>query len=257
MWPTSRTRGGFAFSTMATGLRLHQPEEQLVSPSPHPPRKGALRGCAHAQHGGCVGRARPSAPPGPWLSPAPIPAIPRPRTLPSSHSPRERSLRLPLCCPDLSEPRARHGPPARSRALVTTSRRCSHWSARGWRGSRRGRGSDQLFPELHNNKRTRTGRRPPGHDRSTGAGPPLPQRRSAHVSAGGRAAVGAPSRTALPARTCGCRLARSVTPADPALHPRSAPLVAPSRSVWLLALGGCRRRPRAPDAWSRTVAAAL
>lgn len=174
---------------------------------------------------------------------------------------RERSLRLPLCCPDLSEPRARHGPPARSRALVTTSRRCSHWSARGWRGSGRGRGSDQLFPELHNNKRTRTGRRPPGHDRCTGAGPPLPQRRSAHVSAGGRAggraAVGAPSRTALPARTCGCRLARSVTPADPALHPRSALLVAPSRSVWLLALGGCRGRPRAPDAWSRTVAADL
>jgi hypothetical protein len=47
--------------------------------------------------------------------------------------------------------------------------RAADWSACGWRGSGRGWEADQLFPELHNNKRTRTGRRRPGQ---------RPQRRS-------------------------------------------------------------------------------
>lgn len=77
--------------------------------------------------------------------------------------------------------------------------RAADWSARGWRGSGRGREADQLFPELHNNKRTRTGRRPPGHRRSEGARPaaatsapaaPLGSRKCGDT--GGRAAVGWP-----------------------------------------------------------------
>lgn len=73
---------------------------------------------------------------------------------------------------------ARGAPPAQCQVTCVSDNlsqggpggpRTADWSAWDWRGSGRSREADQLFPELHNNKRTRTGRRPPGQ---------RPQRRS-------------------------------------------------------------------------------
>lgn len=85
-------------------------------------------------------------------------------------------LRLPLLLPGLVS--ARGAPPTQCQVTCVSDNlsqggpggpRAADWSAGGWRGSGRGREADQLFPELHNNKRTRTGRLPPGQP---------PQRRS-------------------------------------------------------------------------------
>lgn len=138
------------------------------------PRSSSLR-----QSGWGVGFSPPRSPRSRCLPSRPLPG---PRSLPSSHSPRE--LGLPLCCPGLFLPRARRGPDARSRALVTTSRRAApggpraaHWSARGWRGSGRGREPISCSQSCTTTKGPgRAGGRQGSH-RSAGAGPPqLPQR---------------------------------------------------------------------------------
>lgn len=142
-------------------------------PQPPPQQKGVCVPCVHPLgfsliHSGCGLRLSSTFPFLPSLPlEGPISVSPRPFSslLPLA----QRALGLPLCCPGLFLPRARRGLGARSRALVTTScraaprsPRAADWSAWGWRGSGRGREADQLFPELHNNKRTRTGWRPLG-----------------------------------------------------------------------------------------------
>lgn len=106
-----------------------------------------------------------------WLPPRPVPGR---CSLPSSARPDCSGA--PALLPGLVS--APGGPPAPRQVTCVGDNlsqggpggpRAADWSARGWRGSGRGWEADQLFPELHNNKRTRTGRRTPGQ---------RPQRRS-------------------------------------------------------------------------------
>lgn len=129
IWGPGMPEGGLPSASRT--IALHWPDKQLVPhPQQRPPQqKGFCVPCAHTlgpslSHSGCGDRAlprlSPSSPGARWLPPrpAPGPALSPPPARPGC-------ARAPLCCPGLFVPGARRGPGARSRALVTTSRRAA------------------------------------------------------------------------------------------------------------------------------------
>lgn len=202
-----------AFSIKAIGFFLPWPEEQLVQlvSLPTPSAKGGRVPCTP------VPILWAEAAPGIGLFSSGSPAAPTsasPRPLASPLLPFTPSvLRLPLCCPGLFLPGARRRPRARSRALVTTSRRAApevpaQPIGRPGAGAARG-GAGKPISCSQSCTTTkgpgRAGGRRQGSDRShAGARPAAATsvparraapRRAAHVSVGhtgGRAAVGCP-----------------------------------------------------------------